>query len=325
MTAYLPQLWRAAAVAASAALFWSGISHAQPPRRAHHALIYDEANQRVLLTGGSTPLEGGARFEIYQDLWSFDGTDWTALPPSGFPQSDQALAYDARRHTVLSIGGFNGSQSLAHVLELENGSWRRIGELPDRPTGEGGLVFDARRGRFVLFGGSRARNQAYSDTWEFDGTSWTKLAVEGPAARQAFAMVYDEKRGKTVLFGGSGVTPNEPFGDTWEFDGASWSRVATSGPPARVAAGAAYDAKRGLFIVFGGMSNGAFVGDTWGWNGSEWRQLTAEGPEPRAMARLAYDRARDRVVLFGGRKGWPDGDMNDTWEWDGEAWKRVND
>ena len=48
-----------------------------PPLRAHHSLIYDEATKTVLLTGGSTPLNGGSSFKVYNDVWSFDGKKWT--------------------------------------------------------------------------------------------------------------------------------------------------------------------------------------------------------------------------------------------------------
>jgi hypothetical protein len=44
----------------SAALLLSAIpvlsQSVTPPRRAHHSLVYDETNKRVMLWGGSTPL-----------------------------------------------------------------------------------------------------------------------------------------------------------------------------------------------------------------------------------------------------------------------------
>ena len=50
-----------------------------PPARAHHFLVYDDARQLVLLAGGSTPHDNGSRFEFFNDLWSFDGKRWSAL------------------------------------------------------------------------------------------------------------------------------------------------------------------------------------------------------------------------------------------------------
>jgi hypothetical protein len=88
---------------ALSALAISSVASAQqpdaPPRRAHHAVIYDEGRQRVLLTGGSTPLEGGQRFEFFNDLWEFDGIRWSPLPPSG--ESNRVLVWP-------STGGAGG-------------------------------------------------------------------------------------------------------------------------------------------------------------------------------------------------------------------------
>lgn len=299
-----------------------------PPRRAHHAIVYDEARERILLSGGSSPFEDGNCCAMFNDLWSFDGRTWTALTPSGTPMSGMRFAFDTSRRRVVSYGGYSNGRTLADVRALEGDAWVSLGQ--HLPAAEPGLVYDTRRNRFVAFGGSAGRGQAHGDTWEFDGTRWSKAEVAGPPPRQAFVMVYDERRGRTVVFGGSGVstppTPGPVYGDLWEYDGRTWTQVtAPGGPSARFAAGAAYDSRRGQAIIFGGLTPAGSLGDTWAWDGRTWTKLAdAEpgGPEPRSMGALAYDRKRDRVVLFGGRKGWPN-DLNDTWEWDGTAWRRI--
>jgi hypothetical protein len=301
---------------------------AGPPRRAHHALAYDAARGHVILTGGSTPTNGGQGFTFFNDLWSFDGKRWTALPSSGQPLSGIRLDFDTRRQRLVSFGGFDGAPH-GDVRLLEGDTWRTIGQHADMPAAEPGFVYDAKRNRFVAFGGSRSQGQLYGDTWEFDGTTWTKLTISGPPKRQAHVMVYDERRGRTVVFGGMGDRepnkPPPPLGDIWEFDGTRWTERRASGPTPRSGAGAAYDAKRGMVVIFGGVTSAGFSGETWGWDGATWKKLSATGPEPRGMGYMAYDKQRDRVVMFGGRKGWPNGDLNDTWEWNGRSWRRVND
>lgn len=296
------------------------------PRRAHHALGYDEVAHRVLLTGGSTPIDGGQRFVFFDDLWAFDGSGWKQLASSGKKSSGGRLAFDRAAKRMVSFGGYDG-HSLGDVRVLEGDTWRTIGQHTEMPAAEPGFVYDSRRNRFVAFGGSAGRGQAHGDTWELEGTTWKRIPGTGPAARQAHVMVYDERRGRTVVFGGMGQGPaGQPplsLGDTWELNGAVWTERRVAGPSARSGAGVAYDSKRGLVIIFGGVDSDGFFGDTWSWNGSAWRKLAESGPEPRGMGYLAYDAQRDRVVLFGGRKGWPDGDLNDTWEWDGAQWKRV--
>jgi hypothetical protein len=301
---------------------------ADPARRAHHSLAYDDVRERVILTGGSTPHDGGSRFEFFNDLWEFDGAKWTQRASSGDKLSGVALAFDTRRGRLLSFGGYQG-RSVGSVRLLEGDSWRALGDHPEIAAAEPGLVYDATRDRFVAFGGSAGMGRAHGDTWEFDGSAWAKVATTGPAARQAHAMVFDSKRNRTVLFGGMGSSsaPGQRpplLGDTWELDGKSWKQIPLEGPSPRNSPGVAYDSRRGRVILFGGSDSTGFKGDTWAYDGTAWTKLADNGPEPRVMGYLAYDRKRDRIVLFGGRKGWPDGDLNDTWEFDGTSWRKVS-
>jgi hypothetical protein len=300
---------------------------AAPHVRAHHSLAYDEARQRVILTGGSTPLDGGRNFRFFNDLWEFDGARWSALPSSGANLSGTRLAYDAKGKRIVSFGGYTGTASIGDLRVLENNTWRTIGQHPEISAAEPGFVYDIKRGHFIAFGGSGGQGRTNGDTWTFDGERWMRLATTNPPPRQAHAMVYDERRGVTVLFGGMGSRaangPPPMLGDLWEFDGNAWTQVNATGPSPRNSPGMAYDSKRGRVILFGGADSGGFKGDTWSWDGAVWRKLAETGPDPRGMGYLAYDKRRDRVVLFGGRKGWPNGDLNDSWEWDGSAWRRV--
>ena len=271
-------------------------------------------------------MDGGNRFEFFNDLWEFDGAHWSALPSSGERMSGIGLAFDTKRKRLLSFGGYAG-QSRGELRVLSNNEWKTIGKHAEIVAAEPGFVYDSKRDRFVAFGGSAGRGLALGDTWELDDTAWRKLAAAGPPPRQAHSMVFDSKRGRTVVFGGIGTGPagQRPptLGDTWEFDGRSWTKLDVVGPAPRASGGVAFDSKRGLVILFGGSGDSGFYGDTWSWNGSEWKKLAETGPEARAMGYMAYDRKRDRIVLFGGRKGWPDGDLADTWEWNGTSWTKI--
>ena len=302
-----------------------------PPKRAHHELVYDRQRQRVLLTGGNSPIASGESHTSFNDLWAFDGKRWEALPSSGLEVWGMRLAFDTRRQRVLSFGGINNRRAISDVRVLEKDAWTTLGQHSDMPAAEAGFVYDSRRDRFVAFGGTLGDGSAYGDTWEFAGSTWTKVATQSPPARQGHAMVFDERRGRTVIFGGTGPYKEDQrpprLGDVWEFDGRRWSaREFANGPGPRTSPGATYDSKRRVTIIFGGVDGSGFLGDLWAWTGVEWRKLagaSSAGPVPRAMGQLAYDQRRDRVVLFGGRKGWPDGDLNDTWEWDGATWRRI--
>ena len=294
-----------------------------PPKRAHHAMVYDEARNRIILAGGSTPVDGGQSFRFYDDVWALNGNTWTPLGSSGSERSGQKLAYDGTRRRVVSFGGFL-DRSLPDLLELHEDRWRALGTPPDRPVAEGGFVYDARRDRFIAFGGANGRSHSYGDTWAYEGGSWKQIAADGvgPEPRQAFAMVYDTARDRVVLYGGMSPA-GTAFSDTWEFDGESWKKLDVTGPGTRLAPGAAYDGTRREMVMFGGQSGGGPNGEAWTWNGRVWKKAAETGPSPRSMGYMAYDGVRNRIVLFGGRTSYPDGDMNDTWEWNGREWKEI--
>lgn len=323
-----------ALIAASSVLPALSTARAQvvaPPKRAHHAIVYDAQRQRVLLTGGNVPTEDGKSNTSFNDLWAFDGMRWAALPSSGVEVWGMRLAFDSRRRRVVSFGGISNRRAIADVRVLEKDAWTTLRQHSDMPAAESGFVYDSRRDQFVAFGGTVGDGSAYGDTWELSGSTWTKIVSPSPPARQGHAMVFDERRGRTVVFGGTGPYKEDQtpprLGDVWEFDGQAWSaRKFANGPGPRTSPGAAYDSKRGITLVFGGVDGSGFLGDLWAWTGTEWLKLadaSSAGPAPRATAQLAYDQKRDRVVMFGGRNRWPDGDLNDTWEWDGATWRRI--
>ncbi|MBC7872864.1 MAG: hypothetical protein H7Y01_02650 [Ferruginibacter sp.] len=292
-----------------------------PPKRAHHELVYDEAGKTIIMTAGSTPLNGGQSFAFYNDLWRFDGREWKQEGIAGDQRSGIRMAWDTKRSKLFSYGGFANDRSLPELRVFENREWKTLSNDPSMNAAEPGFVYDSHRDRLIAFGGTPARGQVNSSTWEWDGTEWKKLEVAGPPGRLGFAMVYDTKRKKTVLYGGMGGA-NEVLGDTWEWDGSNWLKVSDNGPGARISPGYAYDYNRGMLVIFGGINNGNIMNDTWGWNGKEWKKLADTGPSARVMGTMAYDKTRDRIVLFGGRPAWPN-DANDTWEWDGREWKEI--
>ena len=75
-----------------------------------------------------------------------------------------------------------------------------------------GMVYDALRGKVVLFGGIFFPT-TYNDTWTWDGSNWQRESPPAsPSARAVNTMAYDELRGNTVLFGGDTITTD--FNDT---------------------------------------------------------------------------------------------------------------
>ncbi|MEP7323248.1 MAG: hypothetical protein ABI761_15085 [Saprospiraceae bacterium] len=297
-------------------------SSGTPGLRAHHALVYDENKKCIILTAGSTPLNGGSDYIVYDDVWSFKGKKWIPNQNTGDKRSSIRLAYDTKRKKIYSFGGYSPDSSFCDLRVLDNGQWNIISRLPPMRASECGFVYDIKRDKLIVFGGSSTRGQVNKETWEWNGTIWKKFNGDNPPGRQAFAMVYDSKRNKTILYGGMGTSPDETFEDTWEYNGSSWTLVNEKGPGPLHGMGFTYDSKRGQFILFSGMSKSGRNRSTWAFNGSVWNRLSEQGPPARAMGYMAYDKKRDRVVMFGGRITWPN-DVNDTWEWDGTSWTEI--
>lgn len=294
-----------------------------PPKRAHHSMVYDEGDNSIVMISGSTPLNGGQSYKVFNDIWRYKNSTWSLDGYAGDERSGISLAYDSKQHKIFSFGGYvSDGKSSGELRVLEGGKWKLIIDSPDMKATEAGFVYDERRNKLLAFGGSAGVGKVNGTTWEWDGKSWKKFAGTSPDARQAFAMVYDLKRNKTVLFGGMGAGPDQTFGDTWEYDGVQWIKVSDEGPDPRSSPGYTFDSRRGMLIIFGGINKSGQKNDTWGWNGKEWKRLADSGPAPRTMGQLAYDKDRDRVVMFGGRLGWPN-DANDLWEWDGNEWKEI--
>ena len=112
------------------------------------------------------------------------------------------------------------------------------------------MVYDARTGNTVLFGGLAAYDsgtkQAYDlgDTWEWNGDHWIQIfPATVPPARSIHVMVYNPVRERTLMFGGK--TGKVNLNDMWSYARGQWTQLTpTHVPTVRTFAGAAYDIDR---------------------------------------------------------------------------------
>jgi hypothetical protein len=220
---------------------------------------------------------------------------------------------------------------------------------PDPRTGAG-MVYDARRGRAVLFGGTAFGNNprspaapagfyASNETWEWDGQLWVKRSpANRPPPLVDFGMAYDAARGRTVIFGGAEFQPPAYALGTqvltnavWEWDGEDWQKAAPlTSPTARSQPRLAYDTVRQETLLLGGdrFPNGVADGQAerhqlWAWNGKFWTARpslpTAGGTYFYPRNALVFDEARGTAVIFGVFSD----TANPVWEWNGASWTRV--
>jgi hypothetical protein len=142
-------------------------------------------------------------------LWEWDGVQWSQVgdamgdaPPARYRH---AMAYDSARKRVVLFGGATGSDPITTTVddtwEWDGSRWTEM-HPPTRPASRSGhaLVYDARRGRTVLFGG-QGLNSARDDVWEWDGQTWIERHPSGgPGKLRAPAMAYDSTQQVVVLF-----------------------------------------------------------------------------------------------------------------------------
>ncbi|MEM7206120.1 MAG: kelch repeat-containing protein [Planctomycetota bacterium] len=340
----------------------AGTGQFGPGRRTDHHMVWDPVSQSVLLIGGGfwadrdvwswdgvawaqhvaprglgpvmSRLGGVALDPMRQRLvvladretWEWDGAAWLLRSSLSGPAArlDGGMAWDARLQRVALFGGYDPSadQHLNDLWHWDGTAWQEWIGPPGPAPRAGAMTFDARRERYLVFGGrgdfATLLDTAKSDAWAWDMGGWTELYdATHPPSRGDTALAYDTARGRAVLFGGRG--PNE-VGDTWEWDGQRWfEQRPASAPSPRMGHSLAFDAMRGRTVLFGGGSGSA---ETWAWDGSTWQlRQPPVSPPGRARSAMVYDAARQRLVLFGGATAL--GLQNDTWVWDGTTWSEL--
>lgn len=272
-----------------------------PSGRFGVGMVYDASRGRVVVFGGSTQMAFG---QATNELWEWDGVRWeNRTPTSGGPTGRwyHGMVYDSARQRTVVFSGYMYPGTVPNDLwEWDGTAWTQRPTPTTAPSTrfQGGMVYDARRGKVVVVGG----NGAPTETWEWDGAANTwanRTTTSGLGSRTMTSASFDAARGVTVVFSGLSK-PN----DVWEWDGSAWSNPATGAAPpaARNAHALAYDASRRRTVLFGGQAASVYRNDVWEWDGSAWtaRTLATPVPSARRFFSMAYDSARGATTLFGG-------------------------
>ncbi|MCC6782405.1 MAG: hypothetical protein IT457_06150 [Planctomycetes bacterium] len=150
---------------------WNGSVWAEPsqnpkpsPGRSVPAIAFDAGRARIVLFSGSPSLD---------DTWEWDGTTWTQRFPATRPPGrwGHAMTFDSQRGRVVMFGGSYGSninENWGDTWEWDGTDWTRVmpGTSPS-PRTSLAMVYQALRGRPLLFGGSTLGVSSHDDTWEY--------------------------------------------------------------------------------------------------------------------------------------------------------------
>jgi hypothetical protein len=110
---------------------WNGAAWLQrspavlPPPRTGAAMAFDPTRARTVLYGGRF---GPMVFDLFGDVWEWDGTTWqTAVAPPAPLLLSASLSYDlARRRIVLAGTEATGGYGMFHVFEYDGASWTHV-------------------------------------------------------------------------------------------------------------------------------------------------------------------------------------------------------
>jgi hypothetical protein len=298
---------------------WTAVTPANSPSpRTEVGMASDSVG--AWLFGG----QFGPALLAYNELWRFDGTDWSLQVPTGGvappARSRFATAWDVVRQRLVVFGGdgqYTASGTLGDTWEWDpaTSTWTQATpSTSPTPRIHARMAYDLINQRVLLFGG---RGAGSSETWSWDGSDWTLLLPSTvPPGREQTQLSTNWSNGRILMFGGATGAASGVLGDTWEWDGSDWTQLA---PPTSPGGGglrngkASFDSKRDRVVVHGGIRfTGGFSASAWEWTGADWlERLPAPAPAGRTGAGFCYVPTLQTSVLFGGYNG-------------GRVWRHVD-
>lgn len=149
-------------------------AHTPPSRRDTH-LMYDPGENgqgRVLMWSGSSVVFPANRAMQRDDLWAFDGTDWTEIPmPAAHPAARRygGSAFDVSRREWIVFGGTKETSDFGDLWRFDaaRNTWEELTAMGsgggDLPHARGFPLFgyDVASEQYLLFGGYT--QPAYTD------------------------------------------------------------------------------------------------------------------------------------------------------------------
>jgi hypothetical protein len=248
---------------------WTQMNPSPKPSLRHgHAMVYDSANNKVVLFGGWDALGRDDETWVY-DLAS---DTWTEKSPTSSPsvRERHAMAYDSANNKVVLFGGIitgGIDNDETWLYDTASNTWTQ--KMPStKPTARAyhTMVYDSANNKIVLFGG---HDTDYDDeTWLYDTAfnTWTQMnPTIKPSARQTLEMEYDSANNKVILFGGTDGTRMD---DTWvyDMDSNNWTQKnPITKPSARERHKMTYDSTNKKVVLFGGY-DGSYDDETWVYN-----------------------------------------------------------
>lgn len=307
-----------------------------PGARELHSVAYDQANQRMIITGGWQGATTNNRNDIIQLSLTPGNEAWTQLKSNDLNNqgvlafSSGATAVDSRRNmmVVATLSGYDTSSKYVYAFNMANASSTTMYGLTTvdhfRSRDAPGYVFNPVRNEWLLINGysamdddtTIANGEHVSEVWAYNRTDNTwRYAAKGPLSMpqsEGGIAVYDSLNDRIIYFGGlTGL--NQRLNDVWQLKADEYgmyhaTKLTPSGalPTQRWLMAGCYDAANQRLVIWGGQSAAGVLGDVWALSltqGTEaWTQLTPTGtaPTPAWQSCFAFDSANKRLYIHAG-------------------------
>ncbi|MGZ7030596.1 MAG: Kelch repeat-containing protein [Thermoanaerobaculia bacterium] len=173
---------------------WTRVKNHPPTARSNASMWYDPTLKKTIVYGGIGRITIDDRTTRYADMWSFDGSGWTAMNITTTPGARYGaqLAVDPRNNHAYLFGGLavhvDGTVQtqvyMNDTWEWDGAAWKQLTPANSPFAREnGGFEFDPGLNELVLFGGYAGHY--FSDLWVFDGTTWALRTQIPPPRRRA--------------------------------------------------------------------------------------------------------------------------------------------
>ena len=95
----------------------------------------------------------------WQETWEYDGKNWMKIntKTQASPNCCIGMGYDVKRKKVVMFGGYSSSfRNMNETWEYDGKDWTQIKPTtsPAQRRDQDFMVYDSRRGRMVVFGGT---------------------------------------------------------------------------------------------------------------------------------------------------------------------------
>jgi hypothetical protein len=322
---------------------WTQQSPANNPEgRWAGGMIWDANRQRIVLFGGYADEEPLYKNSFRQDVWTWDGTNWTeqAITTQPLRSYQIGFVYDDLLGKAVFIGGdsFIIPDYLAEfdtgfiiyereTWTLDASGWNLLPSAEPNDRSGAWMAYYPPNETVLLYSGYclDQPDTACHDTWNWSGDHWTELHPPFNLAASA-GLTYDAVDRVLVA----------PFGAaTFTWDGTQWTRHNNTADPEMftIFSAVTQDAT-GRPVYFGGVTNGStYHNDIFRWNGTRWNKLEPPVKPPgREIMQATYDPVRRQTIIYGGigcgtptpLNSCPQTYLDDTWTWDGTAWTQQH-